>query len=313
MPPMRVAVIIPCYNTGHYLGEAIASVLSQTVRAHEVVVVDDGSSDDSAAIATSFPGVRLLRQANLGVSEARNHGLRETTSEAVVFHDADDRLLPHALEIGVRELEKHPDCAFVYGFNRAIGPDGVLLERDEPLRVEDASYARMLEGSGLVPPSSAIFRRSAVEAVGGFRRAQALAEDYELYLRVARRFPIHCHNEVVVEYRRHSANASALSPSSTLRSLLHTLDAERAAVAGRADLQASLERGRRHWAGVFGQGVAFELVEQLRRGQLARALSTLALALRHHPRGLVEVADHYRGRLVGRRRAPDRAQRDHVA
>ncbi|HWO47940.1 MAG TPA: glycosyltransferase family A protein, partial [Solirubrobacterales bacterium] len=115
-----VSVVIPCWNQAHYLGEAIESALSQSYPSLEVIVVDDGSEDNSAAVAARFPGVRCLRQGNSGVAAARNRGLAEAGGEYAVFLDADDRLLPDALAVGVRELEARPETAFAAGMPRDI-------------------------------------------------------------------------------------------------------------------------------------------------------------------------------------------------
>src|SRR5215212_6268835 len=123
-----VSVVIPCYNQAHFLGEAIESVLSQRYTDVEVIVVDDGSQDDTQGVASSYaardPRVRLVRQNNRGLAGARNRGLAESRGEYVVFLDSDDRLAEGALEVGVRELEANPDCAFVSGHYRPISADG---------------------------------------------------------------------------------------------------------------------------------------------------------------------------------------------
>src|SRR4051812_16000050 len=110
-----VTVVIPCYNQARFLGEAIESVLRQTHRAREVVVVDDGSTDGTAAVAARYPDVQLIRQPNRGLAAARNRGLAESRGAYLVFLDADDRLLPRALEVGLRCLMDHPLVAFAYG------------------------------------------------------------------------------------------------------------------------------------------------------------------------------------------------------
>jgi glycosyltransferase involved in cell wall biosynthesis len=100
-----VSVVIPCYNQARFLGEAIESVLSQSYRAFEVVVVDDGSTDNTSEVVARYAGadagVRLIRQENRGLAGARNRGLAEAEGEYVVFLDSDDRLLPDALQVGV--------------------------------------------------------------------------------------------------------------------------------------------------------------------------------------------------------------------
>src|SRR3712207_3515162 len=98
-----VSVIIPCYNQAHYLGETIESVLNQTHQNLEIVVVDDGSTDNTAEVASSYPQVKLLQQENQGrPAVGRNNGFRASSGEYIVFLDSDDRLVPDALEVGLR-------------------------------------------------------------------------------------------------------------------------------------------------------------------------------------------------------------------
>lgn len=285
---VRVTVVIPSYNAAAWLRETVATAQAQTHAPAEVIVVDDGSRDDSAAIANACADVRVIQQANQGVAAARNAGLRVATGDFVLFLDADDRLLPHAIATGLAAFAAHPAAGFVYGTSRVIGPDGSVLPR--PLRplVTDASYRTFLEGDAMVPPSCALFRRAPVEEVGGFRQQHFPTEDYDLCLRIARRHPIHSHNQLVTEYRRHGDNASS-QPTRLIRSLFSTLDAQRPDVAGDAALEAAIDRGRAHFAGVFAPGLPYELRGHLRRGRVGPALDTLALLLRYDPRGLAKV------------------------
>src|ERR1700734_3040068 len=112
---MTVAVIIPTFNHAHFIGEAIKSVLAQTRQADEIIVVDDGSTDDPRTVAAQFQKIYLIRQDNRGPSAARNTGLQRCKTSHLVFLDADDRLLPTALETGLRCFTGRSDCAFVYG------------------------------------------------------------------------------------------------------------------------------------------------------------------------------------------------------
>lgn len=298
MPPL-VSVVIPCFNTGRFLAEAIESVFAQTWREHEVIVVDDGSTDDSARIAAAYTDVRLVRQANAGVSAARNRGLAECRGEHLVFLDADDRLLPGALRLGVDVSATRPECAFVHGFSRTIERDGTPL----PGRVEprsDSTYLTLLEGQGLVPPASAMFRRSAVEAVGGFDPRVSVVEDHDLYLRVARRFPFFCHNEVVCEYRVHDQNASLQSATRTLLKVLEVIDRHEREADGDRAVLAACRRGRRHWRRIFGPSMPHEVARHLRRGRVWAGLRTLALVLLHYPTGLPEFGADLLRRATGR-------------
>src|SRR5215217_8951250 len=111
----HVSVIIPCYNQAHFLSEAIQSVLAQSYPHFEIIVVDDGSTDTTSQVASRYPEVRCIRQNNQGLSGARNSGFAQSKGSYLVFLDADDRLLPGALETGLECLKAHPECAFVSG------------------------------------------------------------------------------------------------------------------------------------------------------------------------------------------------------
>ena len=144
----KVSVVIPCYNQARFLGEAIQSVLSQGYTDFEIIVVDDGSKDGTEEVASGYAKedsrVRLIRQENRGLPEARNRGLAESGGEYVVFLDSDDRLVGEALEVGVRELEAHPGCAFVSGICRKITADGSIVPEWEQFRVRDDPYLELL-------------------------------------------------------------------------------------------------------------------------------------------------------------------------
>jgi hypothetical protein len=221
--------------------------------------------------------VQLIRQANAGVSAARNRALEVIRSEYVVLLDSDDRLLPRALEIGVDLLDRRPELGFVYGFHEPIDEHGHVEPRTLPT-IERADFLTLLAGSGLVPPASAMFRRAAFEEVGVFDTRLAIAEDHDLYLRVAQALPIHCHNQVVVQYRTHGANASSQSAALTLGGVLSAMEKHLPSVRGDPAREAAYEVGRRHWIGLFGPRLGYDVVRNLRRGRLglaARALTML--------------------------------------
>src|SRR4028119_1868603 len=189
----KVSVVIPCYNQARFLGEAVGSVLSQTHADFEVIVVDDGSTDDTRRVASSYAAgdsrVRLISQENRGLAGARNRGLAESRGEYVVFLDSDDRLLAGALEVGVRELASHPGCAFVSGHYRPINADGVAYAVPQQDRVGGDHYLALLRDNYISMPASVMYRRWVFGEVGGFDGSVDAAADWDLYLRIARRFP----------------------------------------------------------------------------------------------------------------------------
>jgi SAM-dependent methyltransferase len=250
--PTSVAVIITSYNHAGFLADAIRSVLKQSRSADEIIVVDDGSTDDPAAIAAQFPPVRFVRQENRGLSAARNTGLRECSSRYVAFLDADDRLLPEALREGLACFQRRPGSAFVYGGHRIVWQDGRArtsgIHRPIPERPYLALLARDLVGMH----ATVLYRRDCILAVGGFDETLRRREDYDVYLRLARRYPVASHPAIIAEYRQHGSNMSA-DHEGMLRAGLIVLDRQKGLIAHDDDaaLQA-LSRGRancrRHYA-----------------------------------------------------------------
>jgi glycosyltransferase involved in cell wall biosynthesis len=203
-----VSVVIPCYNHGRFLADAIRSVQAQIYRAFEIIVVDDGSNDNTAEIASAWPEVKYLRQPNEGLGSARNRGLAASRGAFLIFLDADDSLLPNALATGCEALNAHPDCAFVYGHCTLVTDSGVPLFHPGQMPVKEDHYYHLLQRCFVWTPGTVMFRRSALDKLGPFDASVGPTADYEMYLRAARSFSILCHDQTVLQYRQHRANMS---------------------------------------------------------------------------------------------------------
>lgn len=215
-----VSVVIPAYNAAAHLGECLDSVLAQAGDAAlEVVVVDDGSTDATAEVAGSRPGVRLIRLAgNEGPSRARNAGMAAARGDLVAFLDADDLWPAGSLAARIDALNRHPQAELAFGDCRqfdASGPrDHTLFEAGhlgapawgDGGIVPDA-YARLL-ADNFVTTGSVLVRRPVLAAVGGFAEDLRLVEDLDLWLRVARRHPVAWCPQVCLLRRRHGGNLS---------------------------------------------------------------------------------------------------------
>ena len=283
------SVVIPCYNQAHFLSEAIESVLCQTYKDFEVIVVDDGSTDDTADVASGYaaldPRVRLVRQENRGLAGARNRGLSESRGEYVVFLDSDDRLLEEALEEGVGELEAHPGCAFVSGHYRPISADGDAYAVPRQASVDGDHYIALLRDNYISMPAVVMYRRWVFAEVGGFDGSVDAAADWDLYLRVARRFPIYHHGQVVADYRWHGENMTA-DPALMLRSTVSVLRGQRRYVEGNKEYEEAYDEGLRLFREHNGMNLAKQVRSHVRRRDPREALRGALVLARYYPRGL---------------------------
>lgn len=203
----RIAVVVNVYNQAHFLADALNSVLRQMHPADEVIVVDDGSNDRPEAVVERYNHVRLIRQSNQGLAAARNTGLKAASAELIVFLDADDRLLPSALEAGLAALQARPECAFAFGGHRRVDIDGQPIGKDmrPPASLD---YHDLLYGNHIGMHATVTYFRERLLKCGGFDSSLARAEDYDVYLRLAQRYPIAVCQEIVAEYRQHGTNMS---------------------------------------------------------------------------------------------------------
>jgi glycosyltransferase involved in cell wall biosynthesis len=280
-PPL-VSVVIPCYHQARFVEEAIESVLAQSYPHFEVVLVDDGSSDNTAAIAGTYPGLRYIRQENAGLSAARNTGLRHSLGKYLVFLDADDRLLPTALEAGLKCFADHPESAFVYGHSRFVTFDGSPMRDRQPVRVEEDYYLALLRNCPIAAPASVMYRREIFEVVGGFDTSLSPAADYALYYCVARQFPIRCHEQTIVEYRRHDTNMTRRFEQ-MLRYNLAALRTQQRYVRRRPERREAYEAGIRFWKHAHGHLIVKGVRASIGAKQWKRATEGLWALLRFCP------------------------------
>jgi glycosyltransferase involved in cell wall biosynthesis len=221
-----VSVVIPAYNATNFLAETLASVFAQTVPPAEIIVVDDGSTDDTAGIARDL-GVTVISRANGGISAARNTGVRAARSEYVALLDADDLWMPEKLEVQVAALAAATVPSFSFTDFHTFDSRGVRAARSE-LRAHPAfrrTVGRAPSGTNVVVsaserrpvlpdmyfvPSSAIIRRADVLAAGGFDESLRGCEDTEFFLRLFKLVPAIAVMRPLLRYRRHEAQNTAL-------------------------------------------------------------------------------------------------------
>lgn len=278
-----VSVVIPCFNQGHFLGEAIESVAAQTYGPIETIVVDDGSTDNTFAIATAH-GVRCIRQENSGLSRARNAGMRTSAGQLLLFLDADDLLEKDAIAAGVACLEHTPDAAFVFGQPDVPGIAPALL----PQRVESDFYRRLLERNYIGMPGLVLYRRWVLDTEGGFDFRLDAAADFDLYLRITRRFPIVFCAGMHGTYRRHGGSMSNDSMR-MFRANSAVLRSQRKHLGGNQELREAYRRGIENVRRLYGHWAVMDTRMQIGTGKLAPAASSLATLLKYDLQGFASA------------------------
>ena len=280
-----VSVIIPCYNSVRYLAETIESVLAQTYPRVEIILVDDGSTDGPP----NRTGLsrKLCLSNNRGISAARNTGFLHSKGKYVLFLDHDDRLLPRGVETGVKLLEEHPECAIAVGEHKFIGPDGAEIGYSRKHAAGSDHYLRLLAHNFIETPCSALHRRSSLEVAGVFDESVLGAEDYELYLRIARQNALITHDVPVAEYRLHDSNTSGNAERMFLVSL-QVLQMELPYLQGDEEKLRMHRRGVRFVQREFGRRLTRELIGN-RQAMNPESRRKLELLRRHYRAGFAAV------------------------
>lgn len=218
-----VSVIIPSYNCEAYIAETINSILNQTYKDFELIVVDDGSTDRTLDIVTSFgPSVRLINQANGGVCKARNHGLGEAKGKFVCLMDHDDFWFPDKLERQIQTFQEHPEAGVVYSqeilwhprVSDGAYPDPASYDLTEYADDIDINLSGWIYHQLLLEPcmltSAAMFRAEVFAQCGTFDESLPFSEDWDLWLRLSRQYPFICLRRPTTLYRQHPRQGNRL-------------------------------------------------------------------------------------------------------
>jgi hypothetical protein len=280
-----VSVVIPCYNQAHYLPEAIESALAQTHRQIEVVVIDDGSADNTSRVAGRYPAVRCISQSNAGLAAARNEGIRQSMGDFIVFLDSDDRLLPDAVEVALSEFRARPDAAFVFGQYRllsALGSPGGVY--DAP-RLDGDPYLALLGGFGPGTPATGMYRRAVFEHLRGFDTTCDAVADYELALRTARDFGVVSHAAEVVEYRQHTMSMSR-DNAKMLRQIMAVHRRHKPRGSRQTEHARQWSRGRQEWCRHFSPRIVDQIEAALAAKRIHAACRAGVVLARHDPAAL---------------------------
>ncbi len=219
--PVQISVVIPCFNNAEYLPAAVQSIADQSCPVHEIIVVDDGSTDNTAEVVSKLDtDIVYIEQQNAGPSAARNTGIHKASGSWIAFLDADDQWTPDktALQLGL--VERYPELVLVAGDMAEIGPDDVVVTKSvlgkhglkemftelQGRPIPDA--VRALLRKNFIPTGTVLAKRSVLLDSGCFNTKIRYGEDLELWLRIAMFYPIACLPDICMLRRRHAANVT---------------------------------------------------------------------------------------------------------
>jgi glycosyltransferase involved in cell wall biosynthesis len=222
----KVDILIPSYNTARYLPFAVESVVAQTFSDWRILLVDDGSTDNTPELAAEYVqrlGARMkyIRQENAGLPAARNTAIRNSSAEFLALLDADDIWLPHRLEESLASFADRPRVGLSYGLIERIGPDGAVFDTfaGNPKYAEGMIAPYIFMRQVELPCPTMTFRRQCVDEVGLFDETMRATEDRDLWLRIALRYEVAAIPRVIAQYRT-SPSSMSTDPSRMLRAQL---------------------------------------------------------------------------------------------
>jgi glycosyltransferase involved in cell wall biosynthesis len=205
----RISVVIPTYNRARILGRALDSVFAQTVDDLEVIVVDDGSSDDTKGMIARYPRpVTFLEQANAGPAAARNRALAIARGEFIAFLDSDDTYLPMHLRAHLDVFARSPEVGLVHGASEVVDAQGRSVKLQRPLPEHRGRVLPALLFHNFVTLSAVVMRRACYEQVGPMHETLRFAEDWLYWLRIAAHVPFDYVDEVTLRFERSVVSAS---------------------------------------------------------------------------------------------------------
>ena len=286
---IRVAVVVTCYNQARFLPEAVESVLAQSHTIDEIIVVDDGSTDDTAAVARRYGGVSYVYQHNRGLAAARNTGLRQATADHILFLDSDDILKPKAVEYCLAAFDAQPEAALVYGGFWAVDEKRIFLSEVVPGPQND-HFASFLRGNPIGMHGTVLYKTHILKRLKGFDESLQRCEDYDLYLRLSKDYPIGIYRGIAAEYRQHGDNMTRDAPV-MLHMVRSVLARYEPMARTSAEWRAAYAAGHKFWSMYYGWGIVELLADEIAgRRRLGRIASLIAAGVRRDRRFLLRVA-----------------------
>lgn len=243
--PRMISVVMSVFNGARFLDEAVGSIRRQSYPDFEFIIIDDGSTDATPDVlsqhAAADTRLRVIRQENRGLIESLNRGFAEAAGTYIARMDADDVAKPHRFEMQLDYLSAKPGIALVGGAFEIIDSEGRILQAVRMPSEPDGLKRHLREISNAIAHPTVLFRRSALNEVGGFRRAYLHAEDYDLWLRMLERFALANLDDVLLCYRRHEGAISYKNAEQQALSALCARTTARLRLEGRPDPTADID------------------------------------------------------------------------
>lgn len=290
----KISVVIPAYNSSAFIGETIASARGLEHDDLELIVVDDGSSDDTAQVVGSMDDVLLIVQANAGDSAARNTGLKSATGDYILFLDHDDLLLSDAVSLHLVAMEDKRRFDMVFGSNYLIDSSGkVTGENNLAPRIFSSRDVAL----GTTPSfSQCLYRRAALERIGGFRPEAGMAADHDLNIRLlGKAGQGFIHGGLVMKYRLHEGQQTK-SPAKLFGVHMQALEGL-LGPGGELEDYALLREAKAYWQRYYGKFLPSETARMLRQAEFGRAWKAGSLFASFAHRSLPSAIGFWAARL----------------
>jgi glycosyltransferase involved in cell wall biosynthesis len=198
---------MPVHNCGEYLHDAMNSILSQTFKEFEFIVINDGSTDNTLEVLKEYgkrdSRIKILDQPNSGIVRALNTGLYEAEGEWIFRMDGDDISLPHRFETQIEAIKKNPSLVLLGGWCQQINSDGIPLKINKYPTTHEGLVSNLESLKAFFPHPSTCFKRNIVLKIGGYRERFRHSEDFDLWLRLYSLGQLDCCKEVVIYLRKH--------------------------------------------------------------------------------------------------------------
>jgi glycosyltransferase involved in cell wall biosynthesis len=247
-------------------------------------VIDDGSTDATAEVSAMYSLVKYIYQENAGLSSARNTGIGQSKGEYLVFLDADDRLLPDALSSGQKAMEIFPGSGFVFGGYHFIDGSGKKSGGGKrcDFEMEKNPYLGLLRSNFIGMHAAVLYRRDSLLNAGGFNTKLRACEDYEVYLKIASTQPVHYHNNIIAEYRKHGENMTG-DPSRMLKSSLSVLKSHKPNVPDKKEYKEAYRSGLKYWKQYYGIGLLNAMKSNMVHKKFGKGFKQFFLILKISP------------------------------